>query len=102
MHLAMGWVFALFYLAAFHQLHCATMWLGAVIGLVHGCFVLLAGLPTLPGLHPRMATPHGGVTIRRQIEPPGPLGIHYGVQTPISVLVAHVLFGALLGALYRI
>lgn len=103
MHLGLGLLFALLYLATFQALHRATWWLGAIIGLVHGCFVLVAGLPTLPGLHPRMAKPHGGgVTLRRQLEPPGFLGLNYGVQTPISILVAHFLFGAILGALYRI
>jgi hypothetical protein len=102
MHLGLGWMFSLVYLATFHQLQRATWWLGAVIGLLHGSFVLIAGLPTLPGLHPRMANPHGGVTLHRQLEPPGFLGLNYGVQTPVSVLVAHGLFGAILGALYRI
>jgi hypothetical protein len=100
MHVLVGWMFALPYLAAFHLLHRATWWLGAAIGLVHGSFVLIAGLPVLPGLHPRMASPHHGPTITRQLEPPGFLGLNYGVQTPVSVLVAHAIFGALLGALY--
>ncbi len=100
MHLCMGWLFALVYLAAFHWLHRATWWLGAAMGLVHGTFVLTAGLPILPGLHPRMANPHGAPTVARQIEPPGFLGLNYGVQTPVWVLIAHAVFGAVLGALY--
>jgi hypothetical protein len=102
MHLCIGWLFALTYLAAFHLLHRATWWLGVIIGLIHGAFVLTVGLPLLPGLHPRMAGAHGGSTIRRQIEPPGFLGLHYGIQTPVSVMVAHALFGAILGAFYPI
>jgi len=100
LHLLMGWCFALLYLSAFHLLHRATWWLGVIIGAVHGSFVLIAGLPALPGLHPRMAHPHGGPTFRRQLEPPGFLGLNYGVQTPISVLIAHAIFGAILGSLY--
>ncbi|SRR6266542_3065253 len=102
MHLCVGWLLALIYVGAFHLLHRATWWLGAAIGLIHGTFVLVAGLPALPGLHPRMANPHGGPTVSRQLEPPGFLGLNYGVQTPISVLIAHGIFGALLGALYPI
>jgi len=27
--------------------------------------------------------------------------LHYGVQTPVSVLVAHLVYGAVLGGFYR-
>jgi hypothetical protein len=101
MHLCFGWAFALIYLAAFHLIGRATWYLGALIGFVHGAFVLVAGMPVMPGLHPRMAG-HEGPTVVRQLEPPGFLGLNYGARTPISVLIAHVLFGMLLGALYRI
>ncbi len=102
MHLVVGWLFALVYLGTFHLLHRATWWIGLVIGLVHGTFVLAAGLPALPGLHPRMANPNGGATARRQLEPPGFFGLNYGMQTPISVLVAHAIFGIILGGLYQL
>ena len=39
-------------------------------------------------------------TVARQLEPPGFLGLHYGIRTPISVLVAHTIFGVILGAFY--
>jgi hypothetical protein len=93
LHLANGWIFALVYLAMFHSIRHATPLLGALIGVVHGFFVLAVGLPALPALHPRMA---------RRLEPPGFLGRHYGVRTPISVLVAHAVFGAILGGFYRL
>jgi hypothetical protein len=38
----------------------------------------------------------------RQLEPPGFLALHYGVRTPVSVLVAHVAFGSILGAFYSL
>ena len=38
----------------------------------------------------------------RQLEPPGFLALNYGVQTPLSVVVAHVLFGAIVGAFYSV
>jgi hypothetical protein len=49
-----------------------------------------------------MANEQYGPTVVRQLEPPGFLGMHYGVRTPISVLIAHVIFGAILGAFYTI
>jgi len=39
---------------------------------------------------------------RSQLEPPGPLALHYGVQTPVSIVLAHVIYGAVLGAFYRL
>lgn len=100
LHLMNGWVFSLIYVAAFHSWGTATWWLGAVIGLVHGSFVLTAGMRVVPGLHPRMASEQQGPTVMRQLEPPGFLALNYGVQTPISVMIAHVIFGAILGGSY--
>ena len=59
-------------------------------------------LPVLPALHPRMASEHHGPTVVRQLEPPGFLGLHYGYQTPVSVVVAHAVFGAILGGFYSL
>jgi|SRR5947209_17517855 len=54
-------------------------------------------LPVLPAMHPRMANEQYGPTVVRQVEPPGYFALHYGVRTPVSVLVAHAVFGAILG-----
>lgn len=102
LHLVNGWIFALVYVAAFNLWGRSTWWLGALIGLVHGSFVLTAGMRLVPGIHPRMASEDQGPTIVKQLEPPGFLALNYGVQTPISVLVAHILFGAILGAFYSV
>jgi hypothetical protein len=101
-HLVNGWLFSLLYVAAFHAWGLATWWLGALTGLVHAAFVLTAGLPALPSLHPRMANEQQGPTVVRQLEPPGFLALHYGIRTPISVLVAHMVFGAILGGFYSL
>jgi hypothetical protein len=101
-HLVNGWVLALIYVAAFHSWGLATWWAGAAIGLVHAAVVLTAGMALFPAVHPRMASEQQGPTVRRQIEPPGFLALHYGIQTPLSVLAAHLVFGALFGAFYRI
>jgi hypothetical protein len=99
-HFANGWMFSLVYIAAFHAWAMATWWLGALTGFVHAAFVLTVLMPVLPGMHPRMANEQYGPTVVRQLEPPGFLALHYGIQTPISVVLAHVAFGAILGAFY--
>src|ERR1043166_1838801 len=95
-----GWLFSLIYVAVFESLGKATWWLGALFGIVQAIFVLAVALPVLPALHPRIANEQYGPTIERQLEPPGFFGLHYGIRTPVSVLVAHVTFGIILGAFY--
>jgi hypothetical protein len=101
-HLIIGWFFSLLYVWAFREWGQATWWLGALTGIVHATFVLTAGMRILPGLHPRMASEQHGPTVTRQLEPPGFLARNYGSATAISVLVAHVIFGAILGGFYRL
>jgi hypothetical protein len=76
-------------------------WKGVAIGVVHAMFVLAVGLPALPGLHPRMASEAQGPTVVRQLEPPGFLALHYGARTPVSVVVAHVVYGLVMGVMYH-
>lgn len=102
MHLINGWLFSLLYIAAFRQWGEATWWAGAAIGFVHAAFVLTAGMRLLPGMHPRMANEHQGPTVMAQLEPPGFLALNYGYQTPVSVLVAHLAYGMILGAFYTL
>ncbi len=99
-HLANGWFFSLLYVAAFHAWGAATPLLGMATGFVHASFVLVAGLPILPSIHPRMAGAYAGPTEMRQLEPPGFLGLHYGFQTPLAAYVAHLVYGAILGGFY--
>jgi hypothetical protein len=99
-HFVNGWIFSLVYIAAFHAGGASSWWLGALIGLVHASFVLTFGMQMLPGLHPRMANEQYGPTVVRQLEPPGFLALHYGIRTPVSVLLAHAVFGAILGGFY--
>lgn len=101
-HMLNGWLFAKVYAATFERLRLANPWIGASIGLVHAGFVLLAAMRTLPSLHPRMANEEYGPTPTRQLQPPGFLALNYGRRTPISIVVAHLAFGALLGLLYRL
>lgn len=99
-HLLNGWIFSFVYVAAFHASGLFVWWAGVLIGLVHGAFVLVVALPAMPGLHPRMASELHGPTAARMLEPPGFMGTHYGIQTPLWSLAAHALFGGMLGALY--
>jgi hypothetical protein len=98
-HVVNGQVFALLYAAAFAVHGRATWWLGAVIGLIHGVVALAVLVPALPAIHPRMASNRAGPDRAVVLEPPGPLALNYGRQTMAVTIIAHVLYGALLGAL---
>lgn len=102
MHVVNGWLFACIYAAGFQSVRRATWWLGAAAGLVHALFVLVAGMALLPALHPRMASEQHGPTPTKQLEPPGFLALNYGRRTPLSVLLAHLAYGTILGAFYRL
>jgi uncharacterized membrane protein YagU involved in acid resistance len=99
-HLLNGWLFSLIYVAAFHLWGEATWWRGGLTGVVHASFVLTAGMWLMPSLHPRMASEQQGPTLVRQLEPPGFLALNYGYETPVLVIIAHVVFGIILGGFY--
>ena len=100
-HVLNGWLFGLLYTAAFESWRRAGWWRGMAIGVVHALFVLVAGMSLLPSVHPRMASEQFGPTPTKQLEPPGFMALHYGVRTPLSVLLAHCLYGAVIGSFYR-
>jgi uncharacterized membrane protein YagU involved in acid resistance len=99
-HLFNGWVFSFIYIAAFISTGWKNIWFGALIGLVHVLFVLIVGMMILPSIHPRMATEQHGPNPTRQLEPPGFLALNYGRNTPLASILAHVVFGAILGYFY--
>ncbi len=101
-HCVLGLAFALLYALAFEGWGRSGALLGAGLGLFHGLFVLVVGMEILPEIHPRMASRHHGPAPRRQLEPPGFLAMHYGRKTPLITLLAHVAYGAVLGALCRV
>jgi uncharacterized membrane protein (DUF485 family) len=101
-HLFFGWVFSLIYVLIFESLGMAGWWRGAIIGIVHALFVLMAMMAVIPGVHPRMASEQHGPSAHKLLEPPGFMAMHYGVNTPIAVLASHAVFGALLGAFYQL
>ena len=101
LHLVAGQVFALGYALVFALLHRATWWLGGLLGLLHVAVALMVILPLVPGLHPRMASQRAGPESRAVLEPPGLLALSYGVQTPAVAILAHVVYGVVLGLLLQ-
>jgi hypothetical protein len=101
-HLVNGWAFALLYCAAFESIDRAGLLIGGAIGLAHGAFVVAAGMPLLPAFHPRMAGDGWGPEPARQLEPPGNFALNYGWSTPLVTLLAHVVFGGILGGFYTL
>jgi hypothetical protein len=101
-HFFNGWWMAMLYVAFFHGMGMVSWWLGGLMGLAHGCFVLIVVLPLLPGAHPRMASDFHGPDPTRLLEPPGFLALNYGYQTPLATIIAHVAYGMVLGGFYRL
>jgi hypothetical protein len=99
-HVLDGWVFSLIYVLLFQVLHRATWWMGGLLGLLHGVFILTVTMPAMPAFHPRMASATHGPEPSPGLEPPGFFGLNYGASTPLSLLLAHAVFGAILGAFY--
>jgi uncharacterized membrane protein YagU involved in acid resistance len=101
LHILNGWIFALAYALAFEQFHHrATWWFGGMIGALQGLFVVVVVLPILPGIHPRMVSDSRGPEPTRLLEPPGFLAMNYGRNTPMVMLVAHAIYGIVLGTFY--
>ena len=97
MYLAGGWVFAILYFFVFASLGRSNWWIGAGFGAVHGLFLLVC-LPAMAQVHPRIASEYDAPASVPKLEPPGFLGMHYGTRTPMTTMLAQVLYGAILGA----
>src|SRR5436309_702622 len=101
LHIFMGWLFSLFYVVAMSFLGGPTWYRGATIGLAHALLICVVGFQILPGIHPRMASETHGPSAAPMLEPPGFMGLNYGVSTPLAVFVTHGVFGAILGGFYK-
>jgi hypothetical protein len=101
LHFVMGWAIAALYVPLFEAWGGATPLKGMALGAMHAAFLLLPVMSVLPALHPRMVSEEHGPTAERQLEPPGFLALHYGFTTPLSVLIAHIVYGGLLGFFFR-
>lgn len=99
LHFAFGVLFALGYAAVFVVLDEAGVLLGALLGLVHALFAGSALVNVLlPLVHPRMGTGFDAAGSSPLLEPPGFLLLNYGRETPLVNLVAHLAYGAIVGA----
>lgn len=97
-----GWAFGFLYFALFNSVQLYTWWFGALAGFLHGLLLVVFALPLLPAIHPRMVSEYHGATLRRQLEPPGFLGLHYGSGTPLTTVAAQTLYGATLGGFLQL
>jgi hypothetical protein len=100
-HLANGYLFAFGYALAFQSLGAASWWAGLLLGAVHSLGVL-AFLPLLAGVHPRMATERDGPKARTALQPPGFFGLNYGRRTPMFGLLSHLVYGLIMGTFYSL
>lgn len=97
-HFGFGLLFAFGYYLIFLAIDESGWLLGAAFGFVHG---LVAGTALvnilLPLVHPRMGKPWTDASSNPFVESPGFLMLNYGKATPIVSVVAHVVYGAIVG-----
>jgi len=101
-HFLNGIGFASGYAMLFHRLRRSGPLVGAAIGALHGVGVLVALLPIVQEIHPRMADDDEGPDPTPLLQPPGFLALNYGVQTPAVTVIAHIVYGGVVGAAYRV
>ncbi len=99
LHFVAGLAFALVYDALFRALGRGGGALGALLGAGHALLVGTMLVNTLlPLVHPLMGTPDTAADEAPLLEPPGFMLLNYGPATPLVTVVAHVLYGAIVGA----
>lgn len=101
MHIVNGLVLSFVYFGIFRVLG-PSWWMGLSIGLAHFLAVFLVIMPMLPAIHPRMASERDGPEPTRALEPPGYFGLNYGTRTPLVGLLAHMIYGLILGLFCQI
>jgi hypothetical protein len=98
LHFLFGFIFALGYFAIFWGIGRSGWLLGAALGLAHAAFAATALVNVLlPVVHPRMGGTMTAADSVVLLEPPGFLMMNYGRRTPIVVLLAHMVYGAIVG-----
>jgi hypothetical protein len=99
LHFVTGLLFALAYYVVFVTLGRAGWLLGMALGLLHGLFAGTTLVNVLlPVVHPRMGTPLSASNTAPLLEPPGFLLLNYGRATPVVTILAHVVYGGIIGA----
>ena len=99
-HMLNGWIAAIGY-GLILEAWRATWWTGLLLGLLHGGFVLAVAIPAMPGLHPRMASERHGPDPTPLLQPPGFMALNYGRGTTIITMIAHIMYGTILGLMYE-
>jgi uncharacterized membrane protein YagU involved in acid resistance len=97
-HFVMGLGFAIGYGAILTALPGNRIGLGALLGLAHALLVgtvLLNGI--LPAIHPRMGSTLSAADSSPLLESPGFMLLNYGRTTPVVTIVAHLVYGVILG-----
>ena len=98
LHFVAGLMFSLAYYAAFMALGRAGWALGMLFGLVHGLFAGTTLVNVLlPAVHPRMGTWFSAANSSPLLEPPGFMLVNYGWATPVVTILAHLVYGAIVG-----
>ena len=98
-HFLNGLIFSAFYALVFWATDEAGWLLGAVLGVVHAAFAGGALVNVLlPVIHPRMGTMWSDAAETPVLEPPGFMLTNYGRATVAVTLVAHIAYGAIVGA----
>jgi len=103
LHFITGLLFAFAYAEGFQALGWSSWELGALFGVLHALFVSTVLVNVLlPAIHPRMGTPDTAADEVALIEPPGFLMLNYGRNTFLITLLAHLAYGAIVGAIVTV
>ncbi len=98
LHFVFGVLLALAYYAVFAVIDRSGIVLGALLGLVHALFAGTALVNILlPAIHPRMGTGFDAAGSAPLLEPPGFMLVNYGRETPVAMIVSHIVYGAIVG-----
>lgn len=98
LHLVVGFLFSLAYYVGFVGLGRAGWLLGSAFGVIHGLFAMTTLVNVLlPVIHPRMGSSLSSVDSTALLEAPGFLMLNYGRTTPVVTLIAHAMYGAIVG-----
>lgn len=98
LHFVFGVLFALGYYTVFAVIDRSGIVLGALLGLIHALFAGTALVNILlPAVHPRMGTGFDAAGSAPLLEPPGFMLVNYGRETPVAMIVSHIVYGAIVG-----
>jgi hypothetical protein len=98
LHFVNGLIFSAGYAFVFWATGHAGWLFGAALGVVHAAFAGTALVNLLlPAVHPRMGSRWTDAEETPILEPPGFMLMNYGRRTMLGTIVAHVLYGAIIG-----